>query len=165
MTDGLGKHLGIIRTYADLHEILRLRADELRMTRMEIDRLAKLGDGHASILLAPRPRKKLGKTSWDKMMPSLALMFIAVEDPEALARITPHMEKRKTRVVMLAVKVGRGKHRLASKRFLRKIARLGGVARMEQMTPSQRRKHCRLAAKARWEKKQPPKAQVRCPPG
>jgi len=53
---------------------------------------------------------------------------------------------------MRAVQNGKGKHTLVSKRFLRKIARLGGLARSRRMNPSWRRGVARKAALARWAK-------------
>ena len=87
------------------------------------------------------------------MLETLGLALVVVEDQAAIERTTRKLPKREVKTSIQAAKSGRGKTRLVSKRFLRKIARLGGVARMAQMTPKQRTKHARAAVRARWARK------------
>ena len=154
VTNGTPRELGMVRSYDDLVQVLRDRADELNVSRLTIDDAAGLSLGHASRLLSPRPRQKiLGQVSLGLVLGALGVKLMAVEDREALARIAPKLVKREVFVPIQAVKVGRGKRRLVSKKFLRRIARMGGVARMEKLTAKQRSQHGRAAVRARWARR------------
>jgi hypothetical protein len=78
-------------------------------------------------------------------------------DGELLSEVERAQQERRTvsNVVFgpYAVKVGCGKHRLVSLRFLRKIAPQGGKARAEILTPEQRSRIAQQAAQSRWSKR------------
>lgn len=86
--------LGEASSYDDLIVICRDRADELGLTRMEIDRLGGLADGHAGKLLCLSTLKKLGHVSLGPMMGTLALRFVVVADDEQAAKILERREPR-----------------------------------------------------------------------
>jgi hypothetical protein len=142
--------LAEIRDYNSLHEAFRARANQLGVARTTIDTIGNLANGHASKILAAAKVRCLGRLSFGAMLFALGVKLVMIEDPESLVQITPHLTKRRSPVPVLAVKVGRGKHRLVSKRFLRKIASLGGIARKDRLNPSWRRGIARKAALARW---------------
>jgi hypothetical protein len=147
------RQLATVRDYAQLHQVLRARADELGITRTAIDDTGFTA-GHASKLLAPRPIKRLGATTLGLMLRGLGVMLVVAEDPIAMARITADIPKRNRPAPVLAVTRVRhkdGKHVLISKRFLRKIARAGGRARAQNLTPVQRSRIAREAARVRWQ--------------
>jgi hypothetical protein len=149
MTDS-PRHLGTARSYDDLHRILRDRAEELDVSRQEIDSASGLQDGYTSKILSPRPTKKLGAISMGLMLETLGLALIVVEDPVAIERTTRKLAKREVRAPIRAAKTGRGHARLVSLRHMRKIAKLGGIARQAAMTPKQRSAQARKAVRKRW---------------
>jgi hypothetical protein len=151
MTDS-PRQLGTARSYDDLHRILRDRVEELDVSRQEIDSASGLQDGYTSKILSPRPTKKLGAVSMGLMLETLGLALIVVEDPAVMERTTRTLTKRKVKAPVRAAKSGRGQARLVSLRHMRKVARLGGIARQAAMTPKQRSAQATKAIKARWSK-------------
>ena len=120
------------------------------MSRETIDSVAGLTPGHASKMLSPTGIKKIGAKSLPLLLGALELKLLVIKDAEALARISSRLVPRKVRVSMRAVRNRRGLHGIVSKKFLRKIAPLGGHARARTLSPAQRRRSARKAALARW---------------
>jgi hypothetical protein len=86
----MGAQLGrVITNYRGLVETCRERADELGLSRAEIDRLGGLPSGHAGRLLGrgigPHS-KRMWPISLELMLGVLGLKLIAVEDAAATAR-------------------------------------------------------------------------------
>lgn len=77
----------VIRSYADLVDTLRARADELGATRLQIDDAAGLHEGYASKLLTKTTIRALGRVSLGPMLQALGIALVAIDDPQALARI------------------------------------------------------------------------------
>jgi hypothetical protein len=76
----------LIATYDDVIDVFRARADELELSRLEIDRLSGLADGHSSHLLAKKYTQRLGPVSLLLMLDTLGLRLLVVEDPILTAR-------------------------------------------------------------------------------
>lgn len=95
----------------------------------------------------------MGPLTMPLILEALGLQLVVEIDPDATARITSKLPRREVVTSIQAVKVGRGKKRLVSKRHLRKIAPMGGRARMEKLTADQRSAHARAAVMARWGQK------------
>lgn len=140
--------LAVVRRYEDLCAGFRARIDQLNATFADIDELAGMADRHTSKLLSPSQIRRFGLKSLNKMMKHLKVELWMMPIPGELPRITP----RSRPAAVLAVNVGRGKHLLMSKRFLRKIAGRGGDMRAHNLTPRRRRTIARKAARARWAK-------------
>jgi hypothetical protein len=148
------RQLGVARSYDELHQILRARKDELNVSCITLDEAAGFTPGHASKLLAPRPLKRLGPLTLGLMLQALGLQLIVVEDAEALKRIRPKLVPREVKVPMLAYSWGHQlgtSRRVVSKRFIRRLARKGGKARAQRLTPVQRSRIAKDAARARWK--------------
>ena len=143
--------LGTVRSYSDLHEIMRNRADELEITRDALDELAGLQTGYSGKVLAPRPIRRIIPRSNDLvlglMLPALGMKLIAVVDEEALERIKNRRVKRKLPSVL-----GTTIHLQFSRKELKKRQRNGGNNRRENLTPKRRSEISRNAALARWRK-------------
>ena len=77
----------VIRRYADLHELLRARAEELNITRETIDGAVPLQAGYAGKLLAPKPMKCLGAQTLIPTLRTLGLMLVVVEDPAEIEQV------------------------------------------------------------------------------
>jgi hypothetical protein len=94
----MGASLGrLIGDYRTLVETCRARADELGLSRLEIDRLAGLPAGYSGKLLGKDavddvgfPRKKSSKKMWpvalESMLGVLGLKILLIEDEAATAR-------------------------------------------------------------------------------
>jgi hypothetical protein len=78
-----------ITTYRILVETFRQRADELELSRSEIDRIAGLPSGYAGKILsvgAAKKPKRMGLISLENMLATLGLKIILIEDEAATAR-------------------------------------------------------------------------------
>jgi hypothetical protein len=94
----MGAELGrLITDYRTLVETCRARADELQLSRSEIDRLSGLPSGYAGKILGKAsvedvgfPRKKGSKKLWpvalETMLGTLGLKILLIEDEAATAR-------------------------------------------------------------------------------
>jgi hypothetical protein len=147
------RQLGTARSYDELLNIVRQHVEELDVSRETVDYASGLQSGYAAKILGPKKIKRLGSVSLPLILETLGLRLAVQIDPDSFERITAKLPKREVKTSIQAAKSGRGKTRLVSKRFLKRIARLGGVARMAQMTPKQRSKHARAAVRARWARR------------
>jgi hypothetical protein len=145
------KVLAVVQSYDDLHAALRARQDQLDISCQTIDRAAALANGHSSKVLAPQRLKKAGWQTLGFLLPALGMKLALLEDAAAVEQLRK-FPKREIKPAIRAVPTGRGRKRLVSKRFLRKIAPLGGKARMASMTAKQRSKHMRQVVLRRWHK-------------
>jgi hypothetical protein len=66
--------------YDGLHRSLRARADELQLSRTQIEELAGLTGGHAAKILAPYPMRAIGRTTLGPMLYALKLKILVVPD-------------------------------------------------------------------------------------
>lgn len=75
--------------YKGLVETCRARADELAISRRELDRLAGLPDGYSGKLLGKdggKRKKKMWPVGLELMLGALGLKIIIIEDEAATAR-------------------------------------------------------------------------------
>jgi hypothetical protein len=86
----------LIATYDDVVDVFRARADELELSRLEIDHLSGLASGHSSHLLAKRFTQRLGPLSLPLMLDTLGLRLLVVEDPKLTARTLKRRTPRKS---------------------------------------------------------------------
>jgi len=74
------------RSFEQLHGSLRLRADQLQVSRETLDEVTLLADGFCAKLLQPNPRKSiLGKITLGPILNALGLRLLIVSDPETPA--------------------------------------------------------------------------------
>jgi hypothetical protein len=146
------KVLAVVTDYDTLHAALRARKDELDLSCQVIDRAAALAVGHSSKILAPQQLKKPGWQTLGFLLPALGMKLALLEDAAAVEQL----KKFSTRMVKTparSVAWGRsGTQTVRSLRWVRRIARAGGEARAQKLTPAQRSASARKAAKARWHK-------------
>jgi hypothetical protein len=83
-----------ITNYDEVLDAFRDRADELEISRQEIDRLTGLADAHASMLLTKSHMKLFGPVSLPLMMAVLGLRFRVEEDPKQTALTLRRRERR-----------------------------------------------------------------------
>ena len=143
---GMSDMLGEVTTYSDLHMLLRARANDLQLSREELDSISGLQPGYTAKLLSPRPMKRLGVTSMPLLLSALGVKLVLMVDDEKTAalqsRITMH--PRKASAVRSAVCYS------VSQRFLRRIGRKGGSNSRANMSPRQASALGKRAAQARW---------------
>jgi hypothetical protein len=139
-----------VRSYDELHWILRARATELQITRETIDAVSGLQSGYSAKLLAPVPIKSLGKTSMGLMLQTLGVVLIAVEDQEALSRLRSRLVPR-LRPDLHASDVGRDVEKTSQQQVLwRAWSRLMNEKRRSKVSAAERKIIARIAALTRW---------------
>jgi hypothetical protein len=139
--------IGEFDAYPGLVAVLRARVAELDVSGECLDELAGTPKGYFQKLLGTRPVKRLGLRSLGDVFGALAVKAVLVEDEAAIARVSSRWTKRKVSVPAT------GLHFEISHRFLRKIASMGGKARIAKLTPKQRSALGRRLAMARWHRR------------
>ena len=91
--------LGTARTYHELHALLRARADELEVSRLDLDALAGIAAGYSSTLLAPAKKKKLGPVSLGPLLAALGLKLLVAEDEQTIEQARHRIVKRQAQHV------------------------------------------------------------------
>jgi hypothetical protein len=137
-----------INTYDGLQKALCDRVEQLNVSRTVLDEVAGWPSGYSSKLFAPQPSKNLGSILLTLALQVLGVQMVLIEDPQ-FERIRPQLLPREVRVPVRAYKWGQ-EGRLVSKRWVKRIARLGGLAYREKVPPAKRRAHARRVALARW---------------
>ena len=144
--------LGEFDAYPGLVAALRSRIAELNVSGECLDELAGLPRGYFQKLIGTRPVKRIGMLSLGVIFGALGVRAVLVEDEAALARVSSRLVKRRQSVPAAG---SQAVHFELSKRFLRKIAAMGGKARAAKLTPKQRSALGRRLARARWAKGAP----------
>ena len=75
-----------IRSYDDLIEHFRKRADELNISRLTLDHIAGLPDGLSGKVLGVSKTRRIGMTTLECFLDALALRHVVTPDPDALER-------------------------------------------------------------------------------
>ena len=150
------RQLGVVHDYDGLHRILRDRIEELNVARSTVDHVAGLPSGYSGKILSPQPTKRLGKLLLGSMLGGLALRLVVEEDPEQFERIKSRLVERQagqTRPKLHAdakpVSIHDEARRLLQN-AMRRNGRKGVRARMKKLTPEERSRVARQAARARW---------------
>jgi hypothetical protein len=122
--------LGEFTTIAELQSLLRARAEQLQISREQLDDLAGLAKGYASKLLAPSPVKKIGLVTMPALLGALGLKLVLVDDPEQRARIAERFTPRNPAYAAHAGTVTV----IFSRRHMRQIQKRGGRNSRKYMT-------------------------------
>ena len=133
--------------YAGMLDALRRRVNELALNGERFDEYAGLPRGYLSKLVGIRPVRRVGMTSFSPLMNALGLRCLFVEVPEGTERLKARLVPRNSsyvRVMPAAAGI------VFTARMLKRIRRLGGKARMAQLTAKERSELARRAALARW---------------
>jgi hypothetical protein len=136
--------------YAGFIEGLRARVSELNVAGGTIDEIAGYASGYTQKLLGVRQVKRLGMRSMGDLLGALGLKAQLVEDPEAMARVSSRLVQRRQSMPAAG---SQAVHFELSRRFLRKIAAMGGKARAAKLTPRQRSALGRKLANHRWHRR------------
>jgi hypothetical protein len=139
--------IATFNSYAEMLEVIRARVNELQINGERFDEYAGLPKGYLSKLIGVRPIRRIGMTSFEPLLVSLGLRCQFVEDPQGAERLKARLVPRNpsfVRVMPAAASI------VFTARMLARIRRMGGIARMAQLTPKQRSELARRAANARW---------------
>jgi hypothetical protein len=130
-------------------EAIRARVHELQVNGERLDEYVGLPRGYYSKVAGARPIRRLGMTSFAPILNGLGLKCQFIEDPIGTERLKSRVPPRNAsyvRTMPAAAGI------LFTARMLKRIRRLGGMARMAKLTPEQRSKLGKKAAAARWKK-------------
>jgi hypothetical protein len=136
-----------VGSYEQMLAALRARINELQINGERFDEFAGLPRGYLSKLIGARPIRRLGMISFAPVLAGLGLRCLFVEDPEGTARLKNQVKPRNSSYVRA---MPADACMVLTPRMLQRIRRLGGKARMAQLTPKQRSELARRAALARW---------------
>ena len=134
--------------YSDFVQAIRDRVAELGIHGTRFDSLAGWPEGYLSKLTCERPVRRIGISSMGPLLSAMGVKLVMVEDPAGTARLRrlPPRNLSFVRVMPAAASI------LFTARQLKRIRRLGGHARMAQLTAKERRELARKAALARWHR-------------
>jgi hypothetical protein len=132
--------------YSDFMEALRARVSELQIQGDSFCEFAGLARGYLSKLLTVRSVRRVGMQSMGPLLSAMGVKLQMVEDP----RGTERLRRLKPRNPSYVRAMPADACIVLTPRMLQRIRRLGGKARMAQLTPEQRSKLARKAANARW---------------
>lgn len=141
--------LRVVRDYDDLHDGLRARAEELKLSRETIDVLTGLPDRYCSKILAPVPIKALGRVSLGPMLQAMGLMILLCEDTEMLERMSKRYTERDEKKAHASGKRASG--RKANNYTINcDIAPIMNAKRTMKLSAEKRSAIARNAAMCRW---------------
>lgn len=145
--------IAVVRRHQDVTEVFRMMQQRLGLTNSFIDDVGGLTSGHTDKILGPSESKRWGPTTFDLFCEMFAIEFRVYVDTAALARMEAVWEKR--------VRAPEWSHtHRVSKKLIEKakpiifseMGKLSAPARMACLTPEQRSRIARKAAKSRWKK-------------
>jgi hypothetical protein len=140
----------VILDYEALEDMFLDRIEDLNTTFLQIDFAAGFTPGNTQKLLSKsreRWARTLGIESMGKMLKGTGMALVAVVMNEAIrAELTARQRPRKPAIAGIA---------RPAWLFSKKKAREMGKKRFSLMTPAQRKRHQRKAAKARWKRRPP----------
>ena len=144
--------IATVDSYEGMLEALRTRVSELQVQGARFDSFAGLPDGYLSKLIGARPVRRIGMTSFSPLMTALGLRCLFVEDAQGTERLKSRLTPRNSsyvRIMPAAASI------VFTARMLKRIRRLGGMARMARLTAEQCSVLGKKAAAARWKKGAP----------
>src|SRR5262249_19169148 len=113
------------------------------------DAMAGWPEGYLSKLICARPVRRIGLQSMGALLSTLGVSLQMIENPAGTERLKEHLVPRNpsyVRAMPAAADI------LFTARMLKRIRRLGGMARMAKLSPEQRSELGKKAAAVRWRK-------------
>lgn len=147
-----------VRDYQELIAALRARVVELGTAGETIDHVAGLPLRYTMKLLAPIPVKALGPTSMGPLLGALGLKLVVMEDAEVLEKIRRRLVPTKNAGVAMLASKRRKPRSFSPLRGNPDLARVMQSRWVLSRSPKQRSALARRAARARWAKPRPVRA-------
>jgi hypothetical protein len=139
--------LGEFDSVESLQKLLRLRIEQMQISRLELDQLSGLPAGYSSKLFAELPIRKLGRLSLPLILGALQVKLIAVVDETAATQARITMRTRKAN----AVRVQAVHSIVFTRRRLQQMGKRGGANSRAYMSRRQASALGKRAAQARWK--------------
>jgi hypothetical protein len=89
----------MIASYDELVEAIRVRVDEMNISREELDLQAGIPTGYSGKCLGPAQVKRLSYATMGPVLGAIGCKLLLVEDPEQTAKILRRAQPRDTRQV------------------------------------------------------------------
>jgi hypothetical protein len=134
--------------YSDLLQAIKNRVVDLKIHGTRFDALAGWPEGYLSKLTCAAAPRRIGMQSMGVLLSAMGVKLQMVEDPRGTERLRRLQPRNPSYVRAMPAAAGI----LFTARMLKRIRRMGGRARMAQLTPKQRSELGRHAAQARWQK-------------
>lgn len=148
--------LAVANDYEGLQRAMRVRAEELNISRETLGEISGLHSGHAGKMLADPPSKNMGIVSMGLLLQALGLRLLIVEDPEQMRRLANQMTQRAggkgwKKAILNGAENGTVTLKF-SRRHMRKLGQRSAEARMRKIPAWRRKQIARKAIRARWAK-------------
>jgi hypothetical protein len=88
-----------VKDYTEFHAAFRLRAEQLKVSRLLLDELAGTAHGWHGKFLGRRQIRRIGFATLGPALAALGLKIILIEDEEALEKIKSRLVKRRENLV------------------------------------------------------------------
>ena len=134
-------------SYDGMLDAIRARVKDLQIHGQRFDEFAGLPTGYLSKLIGPRPVRRISHVSMGPLFAALGVTCVMLEDPEGTERLKNQVKPRNPSFVRA---IPADACMVLTPRMLQRIRRLGGQARMAQLTAKERSELARKAALARW---------------
>ena len=147
-----------VRDYQELIAALRARVVELGTAGETIDHVAGLPLRYTMKLLAPIPIKALGPTSMGPLLGALGLKLVVMEDAEVLEKIRRRLVPAKNANSAMLTQRKHKRRGFSLFRGNPEMARMLRQRGILKRSPKQRSALARRAARVRWAKPRPVRA-------
>lgn len=135
-----------VKDYDGMKALIRARMAEIDITHETLEAMG-FAKGHVGKILAARQTKNLGPDSFNMFLEYLAIDLVAVVNEERAEKYRPYWAKREKPLPMLSMDSIPRANWLFTPRSGRRARR----AYVEKLTPVERSKIARGAARARWK--------------
>lgn len=141
-----GELISVVRTHQEITELFRVMKERLNLSDEFCDDRGGLSKGHTNKILGPSQDKNWGPTTFDLFCEMFCIEFHARIDPAAVKRMETIWEKRE-RPPYQNKRISKKLLREAKPVIFKETGRLGGQVRAALLTPKQRSKIARKAAR------------------
>lgn len=145
--------LGTATQYRDLVAIARRRMAERRLSFEQLDALSGLAKGLSAKLLSDNPHttKKLGPISFGAVFGALGIVWIAVPDAAAVARLDRRSDHTEKKVDARGLRLQLAKPEIIE--LFRALGSMGAKATNRRLTATQRSANAAHAARVQWRQR------------
>lgn len=141
-----------VSTEGEMIAVLRARKDDLGLSNAHLDHMLNRANGFTDHYLG-RADKPIVSQAWTMFCEALAIEFIARTNLAAAKRMESRWEKRNaSQIRVYACRASMDQIEAIKPLIFGQVAQSGGFARAAKLSPNQRSRIARRAARARWRK-------------